>query len=211
MVLVSTMIAKIQENLMQIVMTGLLILIVAIAGYQVGYTKHAEKTALEQNESLQKYVKESEALRNQIDELNARQPKEVIKLVEVYKENESKSEDEYKAVIERVTSDNFRLRVNLRNAEARAATAGVTASAIGTYAAVRAELSEEDTRFLLSEARRADAVVNRFNFCVQRLEQTYDYIHEYRESIKKFYKDHGYAGQPLLDDEVRMALAGYQF
>ncbi len=87
------------------------------------------------------------------------------KLQEELVENDQQTE----AAIAKLLADNKQLRVDLRLSEANAATSGLTAAVLGSYASGQARLSDEAVRFLGGEAGRCNAVVKTLTACQDTL------------------------------------------
>lgn len=91
------------------------------------------------------------------------------------------NDDDTEATINKLLTDNERLQRNLRMSEAQSATAELTATTLGHYAAGQARLSDEAVRFLGKEAGRANAVTIQLGACQKVVMDYYQATNAYNE------------------------------
>lgn len=91
------------------------------------------------------------------------------------------NDQQTEATIAKLLADNQRLRGDLRVSEANAATAGLAATVLGSYAAGQARLSDEAVRFFGREAGRCNAVVKTLTACQDTLRIWRSKVGEYNQ------------------------------
>lgn len=91
------------------------------------------------------------------------------------------NDQQTEATIAKLLADNQRLRGNLRVSEANAATTGLAATVLGSYAAGQARLSDEAVRFLGREAGRCNAVATTLIACQDTLQIWRSKVGEYNQ------------------------------
>ena len=184
--------------------------VIAVAGYLLGYSASEKDTAAKTNEALQLYIKDNEVLKNTILELNSKQPQVVEKIVVQYIERVNEVDENTKKAIADVESGNIGLYGEaIRDAEASAATANLTAATVGAHAARSCRLSNEVSKALLEETGRADRVAIKLELLQKYVLSVHDYIDQYNETTKRFYKENGYAvdTEPMLDTSQMSAMS----
>lgn len=163
-----------------------------VGGYFYGIQSERTAQAVDYAEALKDYADNQSKLTDQIKALEDAPAKIVYEKVIEYRDLKNDNENQTTAAIESVRADNLRLRVKVRSLEASAATAETAAGAIGNYAERTAELSRETAEYFISEAGRANAIVLRYNLCVDYVKAADDYIRKYGTTTEAFYKEHGY-------------------
>jgi hypothetical protein len=180
------------KTIRQVVLFVLCVVFLVGGGYYLG--KKAEQTAQAERKvvALEKYQNDTEQLRKQRDDLQVlyaeKKEKVVIEYVEVIKYVD-KTEDE---LVDQLRSNNLRLSVRLRDAEASAATANLSAAAVGTHAARRAELHEETATALIRLTSDADRVAATLGACQDYVWLQHNQVVDYNKMVEVFYKEHGY-------------------
>lgn len=161
-------------------------------GFLGGKFKTERDVANDVVTAQQDHAKQTDALRETIEELQQRKQQVVTKTEIIYMEKQNAVTEETNATLDAVTDGTLRLSVQIRDLEARAATAELASHTVQRFHTRRAELHEETSRDLIRLTGDANTVAVRLGECQTYLRQYEDYVLEYKGLVKQFYKDNGY-------------------
>jgi hypothetical protein len=186
----------------------LLMTVIGVAGYLLGYSASEKDAVTKVNAELQKYIEDNQKLTDKINELNSRQPQVVEKIVIEYRDKVDTIDENTDKAIADVKSGAIGLYGEaIRDAEASAATANLTSATVGAHAARSCRFSNEVSEALLKETGRADRVAVKLESLQKYVLSVHQYVDDYNDATKKFYRDNGWAINDALlisSDELKL-------
>lgn len=173
---------------------ALLVLILVIWKiYGMGSDSGYNEAVVEMNKQIDEQNLLVEKYKNELQDFKELSAKTLeLKIAEItnkYLDGVEDGKDQVSSIITDLNSDNVRLSVNLKRAEATASQCDVRANATtasSDNAPERAELSDQDAQFFISLANEADDAVRQLSAC-QALVLTYsDQAKYFKDEIKKY-------------------------
>lgn len=156
--------------------------------YDAGKTAERSDWQTKQNDELvakNKQLQEDQTtilrLQTERDEAEDALAIALAKKSQEFQQDVTENDNETEATINKLLTDNERLQRNLRLSEAQSATAELTATTLGHYAAGQARLSDEAVRFLGKEAGRANRVAIQLGSCQKVVAEYYQKVNAYNE------------------------------
>ena len=170
----------------------LVIVVLVGGGYLLGKTVTEKDHATELVNAQRDHAKVKEALDQKIYALENQEQKVVYEIKTVYVEKQKDVDQETNDTLDAVSDGTLRLSVQIRDLEARAATAEIASATAGRFHARRAELHEKTARDLIRLTGDANTTAVRLGECQAYLKEVGYVVERYNTTLLEFYKQYGY-------------------